>query len=103
MIIDNNKHSFISSAGCHHTDSISCKMTETWRLQSVVSPQPVARMRPSKLFIAVHVQYDSLTLFLQSQIRCNGLKYLFTMCMYSALVDYHVSNDTSVQNLFLVF
>ena len=42
MIID-NKHSFISSAGCHHADRISCKMTETWKLQSVVSPQPAAQ------------------------------------------------------------
>jgi len=38
--------------------------------------KPVACMRPSKLFIIVYVQYNSLTLILKSQIRrfqCNGL------------------------------
>ena len=55
MIVD-NKNSFISSAGCHFEYGSYCKMTETWKLQSVVSPQPVAHMRPSKLFIIVYVQ-----------------------------------------------
>jgi len=37
MII-NTKHSFISSAGCHHAEHISCKITETWNLLKVISP-----------------------------------------------------------------
>ena len=36
-IID-KKHSSISSGECHHAERISCKMTDTWKLQSVVSP-----------------------------------------------------------------
>ena len=39
----NNKHSFISSTNCHHPACISCKITESWKLRSVVSP-PLANV-----------------------------------------------------------
>ena len=35
---NHSKHSFISSPGCHHPERISCKITDSWKLQSVVSP-----------------------------------------------------------------
>jgi len=37
MMID-TKRSLVSSAGCHYSERISCKITETWKLQSVVLP-----------------------------------------------------------------
>jgi len=37
MII-NTKHSFTSSAICHHAECIPCKITESRKLQPVVSP-----------------------------------------------------------------
>jgi len=58
MIID-IRHSFISSAGCHHVERISCKISDIWKLQRLVTigeclcVKPEARMRPSKLFIIV--------------------------------------------------
>jgi len=36
MIIHTCKHSFISNSGCHHAERISCKTTETWKLQAIV-------------------------------------------------------------------
>jgi len=32
------KHSFTSSASSHHAERIYCNITESWKLQSVVSP-----------------------------------------------------------------
>jgi len=37
MTVD-TKCLFISSASCHHAECISCKITEIWKLQSVVLP-----------------------------------------------------------------
>ena len=40
MIWSSILSTFISSAGCHHAGRIFCKITKTWKLQSVVSPPP---------------------------------------------------------------
>jgi len=37
-ISSHTKHSFSSSASCHHAERIPRKITESWKLQYVVSP-----------------------------------------------------------------
>jgi len=74
MIID-AKHSFISSAGCHHAECISSKISVTWKLQSVVSlplenvskpavPNPRHTCGPVSISLSCMYNNDSLTLFL---------------------------------------
>ena len=43
LMASHTKQSFTSSASCHHAIRISCKITESWKLQSVVSP-PLANI-----------------------------------------------------------
>ena len=75
MIID-TKHSFIGKALCHHPERISCKITETWKLQPVFSltlenPSTPAMSNPrsacgpvdsfvrrNKFSITAYVQYN---------------------------------------------
>jgi len=49
------RHSFTNSAGCHDGERISCKFTESWILQSVVSPPLANSASPSchKLSVAL--------------------------------------------------
>ena len=57
-------------------NSITCVLGTIRECLYTSFVKPAARMRPSKLFIIVYVQYDSRILFLQSQIRhfrCNGI------------------------------
>jgi len=57
------KHSFTISVGCDDTERISWKITESWKLQSVVSPllENVAATLYHKLSMALHFFLMSLS------------------------------------------
>ena len=57
------EHSFASNATCHHAERISCKVTETGKLQSVVSPtlENVATPSYHKLYVKLNVLLTPLS------------------------------------------
>jgi len=54
------KRSFFSSASCHHTERISCKITGIWKLQPVVSPPPEN--------VSTQTSVDKIMIFLNGKI-----------------------------------
>jgi len=57
------KHSFSNSASCHHAERISCKITERWKIQSIVSPllENVATPLREKLSVVLNFLLVSLS------------------------------------------
>ena len=88
MIID-TRHSFISSAGCHHAERISCKNTEIWKLPSVVK-QPLENVsRPamsnskpscSPVTFSLLCMYDITTAWLCLYRKKDKLSIVFQSC-----------------------
>jgi len=83
MIID-TRHLFISSAGCHHAERNSCKFTEIWKLHCG---------------LGIPLKNASTPAMPNLMPTCGLVNFLLLcMCNTMTLVDFHVSNDTSVQN-----
>ena len=55
------KQSFINKVGCHHAERISCKIIESWKLQSVVCPVHIAAPLYRELCVALNFLLMSLS------------------------------------------